>query len=166
MDESRIRKEVESRKLVVDATANWDTPAGNRRSAPIYEAEVENEYLNKRQTVKAKTTDELESKVRQVVETWAEQEIRKRIVDGKRDAKEQGQAEAQRLDTEAKQTITEAKGLLAATLAVDDRLDWDAECDTRQFKAFSFPDRPQRPASRDFVLPPKPGRICLPLTLG
>ena len=157
MDESKIRKEVESRKLSVEATENWETPAGNPRSAPIYEAEVENAYLNKRKTVKAKTTDELESIVRQVVGTWAEQEIRKRIVDGKRDAKEQGQAEAQRCDTEAKQTITEAKGLLAATLAIDDRLDWDAERNTRQFKAFSFADPPQRPASRELVLPPKPG---------
>ena len=155
--ESTIRKQIESRKFVVEATANWDTPSGKRRSAPIYEAEVENEYLNKRRTVKGMTTDELERKVQEVVKTWAEQEIRKRIADGKRDAKEQGQAEAQRLDTEAKLTITQAKGLLAATLAVDDRLDWDEERDTRQYKAFSFPDPPQQPASRELILPPKPG---------
>ena len=158
MDESKVREQVESRKLVVEATANWHTPAGNPRSAPIYEAEVDNEYLNKRRTIKANTTDELGSKVREVVNAWAEQEIRKRIVDGKRDVKEQGQAEAQRLDTEAKQIIAEAKELLAATLAVDDRLDWDAERDTREFKAFSFPDPPpQRPISRELVLPLKPG---------
>ena len=157
MDESKVHEQVESRKLVVEATANWHTPAGNRRSAPIYEAEDENEYLNKRRTIKANTTDELESKAREVVNAWAEQEIRKRIVDGKRDVKEQGQAEAQRLDTEAKQIIAEAKELLATTLAVDDRLDWDAERDTREFKAFSFPDPPpQRPISRELVLPLKP----------
>ena len=158
MDESRIREQVESRKLVVEATANWHTPAGSERSAPIYEAEVENKYLSKRRTIKAKTMDEVESKVREVVSTWAEQEIRKRVVDGKRDAKERGQAETKRLDKEAKQIIAEAKGLLAVTLAVDDRLDWDAERDTREFKAFSFPDPPpRRPVSRELILPPKPG---------
>ena len=157
LDESRVRKQVESRKLVVEATANWYTPAGKLRSAPIYEAEVENQYLDKKRTIKGKTADELESKVREVVNAWAEQEIRKRIVDGKRDAQEHGQAEAERLDTEARQAMAEAKQLLAATLAVDDRIDWDAERNTRQFKAFSYSDPPQPPASRDFVLPPKPG---------
>ena len=110
MDESNVREQVESRKLVVEATANWHTPAGNPRSAPIYEAEVDNEYLNKRRTIKANTTDELESKAREVVNAWAEQEIRKRIVDGKRDVKEQGQAEAQRLDTRGEANHSRSQG--------------------------------------------------------
>ena len=162
VDESKIREQVESRKLVIEATASWHTPAGNQRSAPIYESEVANEYLNKRRTVKAKSTGELEVKVREVVETWSEQEIRKRVVDGKRDAKEQAQAEAQRLDKEARQTFAEAEGVLAATLAVDDRLDWDAERDTRKFKRFSFSAPPHRPAAGELVLPPKPGLGWLP----
>ena len=74
VDESEIRKLVQSRKLVIETTASWYTPAGNQRSAPIYEAEVKNEYLNKRRTIKAKSTDEIETKARQLVETWAEQE--------------------------------------------------------------------------------------------
>ena len=45
VDESEIRELVESRKLVIEATANWYTPGGKLRSAPVYEAEVENEYL-------------------------------------------------------------------------------------------------------------------------
>ena len=140
-----------------DATSS-DLVPRHRTLNGFVEAAVENEYLNKRRTIKANTTDELESKVREVVNAWAEQEIRKRTVDGKRDVKEQRQAEAQRLDTEAKQIIAEAKELLAATLAVDDRLDWDAERDTREFKAFSFPDPPpQQPISRELVLPLKPG---------
>ena len=80
VDESEIRELVKSEKFGIEATVNWYTPAGNRRSAPIYEAEVENEYLNKRRTVKAKSTDEFETKLRQIVETWAEQEIRNELL--------------------------------------------------------------------------------------
>ena len=93
VDESKIRKLVQSRisrKLVIEATASWYTPAGKKRSAPIYEAEVKNEYLNKGRTIKGKSTDEIETKARKLVETWAEQEIRKRIADGKLDAKRKG----------------------------------------------------------------------------
>ena len=161
MNESEIRELVESRELVIEATASWETPAGNPRSAPIYEAEVENEYLKKRRIVKAKSTDELEAKVKLLVETWADQEIRKRIVDGKRNAKEQAQGEAQRLDKEAQEALDEAKGLLAATLAIDDRIDWDAERDTRKFRRFSFSDAPQQPAPTELVLPPRPGLAWL-----
>ena len=161
MDESEIRELVESRKLVIEATASWHTPAGNVRSAPLYEAEVDNEYLKKHRVVKAKSTDELETKVQQLVKTWAEQEIRKRIVDGKRDAKERAQAEAERLDKEAKKTLADAKSLLIATLAIDDRIDWEAERDTREFKRFSFSKPPQRPAPTDPVVPPKPGLAWL-----
>ena len=164
MDESQIRKLVQSRisrKLAIEATASWYTPAGTRRSAPLYEAEVKNEYLNKRRTIKDKSTDEIETKARQLVETWAEQEIRKRIADGKLDAKEQAQAEAQRLDKEAQETLADAEGLLTATLAIDDRIDWEAERDTREFRRFSFPKPPQQPPPQRLRLPPEPGLAWL-----
>ncbi len=169
-DESEIRERVESKDLFIEATVNWHTPSGKRRTAPIYEAEIANGYLNTHRTVKAKSTDELEARVRQVAEIWAEQETRKRIVDGKRDAKEHAQAEAQRLDQEAKEALADAEGLLAATLAIDDRIDWEAERDTRAFKRFSFPkppqqpaptEPPQRPAPTELVLPPEPGLAWL-----
>ena len=161
VDESEIRERVESKELFIEATANWYTPSGKRRTVPIYEAEIANWYLNKHRTVKAKSTDELEAKVRQVAEIWAEQETRKRIVDGKRDAKEHAQAEAQRLDQEAKEALADAEGLLAATLAIDDRIDWEAERDTRDFKRFSFSKPPQQPAPRELQLPPEPGLAWL-----
>ena len=123
----------ESSKLVIEVTESWETPAGNERHTPIYEVEVEKRYLNKRRTVKARDEDEAETKARQLVGTWATQEIRKRIVGGKRDAKERAQAEAQRLDQEAKEALADAEGLLAATLEIDDRIDWEAERDTQQF---------------------------------
>ncbi len=65
MNEAESRELVEPKELFIDATANWDTPSGKRRTAPIYEAEIANGYLNKHRTVKAKSTDELEAKVRE-----------------------------------------------------------------------------------------------------
>ena len=162
MDESEIRELVISRKHVIEATASWHTPAGNQRSAPIYEAEIENEYLNKQRTVKAKSTDELLIKAKQLLATWAEREILKRVVDSKRDAKEHAQAEAQRLDKEAKEALADAAGLLAATLAIDDRIDWEAERDTQDFKRFTFSKPPQRPEPTRKPLPRlKPGLAWL-----
>ena len=165
MDESEVRELVESRTREalehLGVEESWETPAGKQRSVPIYEVEVQNEYLNKQRTVKAYDEDEAEGKARQVLETWAKQEIRKRIVDGKRDTKERAQAEAQRLDQEAKEALADAEGLLATTLAVDDRIEWEAEHDTRRFKRFSFSQPPQQPAPTEPVLPPKPGLAWL-----
>lgn len=156
MNEAEIRQMVESRRVEVDASVSWFTPSGNRRTSPLYEGDVVNAYLKKRKTVKARSMEEFEFKVNQTVATWAKQEIRKRVVDAKRDAKEQAQAEAERRDAEAKDQLQSLSSILAATLQVDDRLDWDAERDTRSFPRFSFPHAPKEPVHPKLTLPPKP----------
>ena len=64
MDEQEIRRMVKSRPVIVDAVASWQTPAGNPRKSPIYEGEVTNSYLGKRKTIKAKSVEEFEERVR------------------------------------------------------------------------------------------------------
>ena len=98
--EQEIRQMVEGRPYDVQAVQDWYTPAGNRRETPMFIADIENEYLKKQRTIKARCQFEFENKVQSCIETWGEQEIKKRIIEAKKDKKEQSRAEAERLDEE------------------------------------------------------------------
>lgn len=156
VDEAKIRAQVESRRNRVDVVVDEYTPGGKLRAAPIYSAQLTNQYLAKTATVKGKSVYEVELKTKEKLATWNEQEIRKRIAEAKADAKEQAQAEAERLDQEAKDILTEMQGLLAATLSIDDKIDWDAERDTREHAPFQFGAPPSAPELPEPALPKKP----------
>jgi len=155
-DEQTIRRTVESRVEQVVIQAQWLTPAGNQRSAPIYETTLYNAYLAKQRTLKAKSHNELAFKSQECLSKWREQEIQRRIGAAKKDAKEQGKAEAARLDKEAADALKDMASILEATLSVDDRIDWDAERNTRLPPEFTFEPPPAQPEPGSCVLPDKP----------
>src|SRR5690606_15122381 len=61
-----------------------------------------------------------------------------------------------RLDEEAKQSLDEVRRILHVTLSVDDKIDWEAQQDTRAFDQFSYPPEPQFHPLPHPVMPPKP----------
>jgi restriction system protein len=129
----------------------WLTPAGRPRSAPLLSTTISNAHLGKERTLKGTDAAVLERKVKEQLQAWGEQEVRSRLRDRTGDA-----------DEDAQETIAEIRGILAATLDVDDRIDWDALVDRRRFGAFLFAPPPQqRPMPPSPVLPAKPflGRI-------
>ena len=156
MEEADIRAEVESRSVKVSLDTDWFTPAGNLRSAPVFVAEISNKYLNKHRTIKGKSTDEVENRIREIVSSWNEQEIKKRVAASKKDAKDRSQAEAAELDSEAKANLSAMYTILEATLSVDDKIDWEAEKDTRPYHRFSFRSVPEQPKAQEPLLPEEP----------
>jgi len=160
-DEETIRRNIESRVDQVVIEVQWSTPAGNQRSTPIYETTLNNAYLAKQRTLKAKTHDELALKAQDCLSKWREQEIRRRIGAAKKGAKEQGKAEAARLDSDAAETLKDMASILRATLSVDDRIDWDAERNTRLPPEFTFDPPPTEPDPGSWVLPDKPSLTWL-----
>lgn len=87
-----------------------------------YWIEIHNEYLGKYRRVTGRTRREVELKAAEQLQRWSEQEARARERQAVADAKERA-----RLATEEAQAlIEEYRSILAATLDVDDRLDWDS----------------------------------------
>ncbi len=161
MTEADIQEEVFSKHTVVDTTVSWVTPAGRPRTAPIYEAIAVNEYLGKRRIIKDRCLDELQKKVTACMTTWANTEVKKRLVEGKKDAKQKGKAEAERLDAEAREQLFSLRGILKDTLSVDDKIDWGTARDTRKFHRFSFTSPPKLPLINPPFPFPKPGLTWL-----
>lgn len=159
--EQEIRTQIEARRHEVLIQESWFTPAGNKRSSPLYTCSIENAFLGKNREIKGRSPGEVEQKINECIGKWCEQEIRKRVSEAKKDAKEQAQAEAARMDDEAKQVVSELAAMLSATLDVDDKIDWDAERDTRLFRAFTFNPPPTQPLPFEAVLPVKPGLTWL-----
>ena len=147
VDEQTIREEVEKRRYEIEVGENWLTPAGNERKAPMYEAEIENDYLQASRVIKGRTFGEVETKCLQQLTKWAEQEVKRRTADAKNDLKES----ALDLTQEARQEIADIHAILNATLDIDDRIEWEGLMDRRDFVAEPFdahaPDEP--------LLPPK-----------
>jgi restriction system protein len=86
-----------------------------------YFVEISNDYLGKHRRVTGRTRREVELKALEQLQRWDAQETRARERASVADAKERAA-----LDTEAAlQAIEEHRTILAATLAVDDQLDWD-----------------------------------------
>jgi restriction system protein len=94
-----------------------------------YWIEISNQYLGKYRKVTGRTRREVELKAAEQLQRWEEQEARAFVREAAADAKEQA-----RLDTEAALTaIEEHRSILAATLDVDDRLNWSAMVDSTSF---------------------------------
>jgi restriction system protein len=94
-----------------------------------YWIEITNDYLGKYRKVTGRTRREVELKAGEQVQRWADQEMRARQRAAIADAKEQA-----RIDTEeALAAIEEHRSILAATLTVDDRVNWEAMKDTAVF---------------------------------
>lgn len=148
LDEQQIREAVFAQIVHVEADVEWLTPAGNPRKAPLYVAEISNEYLGHHKLVKAGSEDELRRKLDTQLNRWAEQEVRRRISDAKRDLKQQALDESADIES----TIDALRGILAATLDVDDKIDWHSLRDVRPYP-HEFTFRPQPKANE----PPKRG---------
>jgi restriction system protein len=85
-----------------------------------YWIEIGNQYLGKYRKVTGRTRREVELKAAEQLQRWEEQEARARVREAVADAKEQA-----RLDTDtALAAIEDHRSILAATLEVDDRLNW------------------------------------------
>lgn len=94
-----------------------------------YYVDISNSYLNKHRRVTGRTRREVELKVLEQQHRWSEQERRARERDAVADVRERA-----RLATDnALALLEEYRGILAATLAVDDRLDWDGMLDSQPF---------------------------------
>jgi restriction system protein len=93
-----------------------------------YWIEISNGYLGKYRKVTGRTRREVELKAAEQLQRWDEQESRARIRAAVADAKEEA-----RLDTEAAlASIEQHRTILAATLNVDDRVNWKAMLDTTE----------------------------------
>lgn len=146
VNEQVIRAEVESRRVVIEVVEDWLTPSGRKRKAPMYTGVVSNDYLGLAKTLKAKSRREIAKKARAQVQSWTEREIRQRLAEAKQGLR----ARAEELTAEAQVELEELRNLLAATLDVDDRIDWQSLLETACFedRPFQFEEEP----------PPVPGR--------
>lgn len=147
VDEQSIQDDVGKRRYEIEVSENWFTPAGNQRKAPVYEAEIENEYLDVSRVIKGRTIEEVESKCLQQLNKWVGQEVKRKTADAKNSLKETAFERTE----EARQEIDALKSLLSATLDVDDRIDWDSMMDRRRFKVIPFSEE----SREEPVLPPK-----------
>ena len=148
VDEQAVRDEIAGRHYNVTVHADWLTPAGNQRSAPMYEAEVSNAFLGVSKLVRGRTPEDVEQKVRKQHATWADKEVRARVSEAKDGLK----GRATDATREAQEQLQALREILSGTFTVDDRLDWEALMATESFPARPFDERePERPSP-----PPKP----------
>lgn len=85
-----------------------------------YYVEIGNEYLGKYKRVTGRTPREVEAKATEQVLRWAQEEERVRERTSIANLKER----AELATDDALARIEEHRGILAATLAVDDRIEW------------------------------------------
>jgi restriction system protein len=111
----------------IAVTEDWLTPTGQQRTVPMYEAVIANSFLGERRTVKGKSRHDVVRKAWQQVQAWNSLEKRQR-----------NRSAAETQDERAKEALRAVAGILAASLAVDDRLDWTAMYDHRPFEEFTF----------------------------
>ena len=156
VDKEAIREKVWNRENNFTATEEWLTPAGNQRSAPMYEVLIENSYLSKTKRIKKRSMYELEVAVEKQLTKWNEQEVRKRIKDATKDAKEQAEAEWREKKENLEDYLEELKNILQSTLDYDDKLDWDELIDSSDFHEFKFDKiEPQEPAKPKKPIKPR-----------
>jgi restriction system protein len=137
--EAQVRSAVPQR-FEVTITSHL-SERGNRS----FEAVIRNEFLGEQRTIRGREYVDVEMKARAQLTKWREREIRERTATARG-------AFADRASQTAENELTAVSGLLQATLAVDDRLDWSAMRDTRSFPPFlaSPQPSPPAPAARSF----------------
>ncbi len=126
-----VRRELRERRHRIDVTEDWMTPAGRPRNVPMFEAEISNEFLDQSRVIKGKDRSDVIRKAREQLSKWDEIELAQRTMDSSDAQDVRAKAEQQALST-----------ILAATLDVDDRLDWDAMYSKRVYPDFSFEAEP------------------------
>jgi restriction system protein len=139
VDVDAIRREVAVRKQVINVTAEWTTPSGRPRSAPIFVATIRNAYLRQEQVVRASDAGALKEKAQKKLEAWADEEIRRRT----REAKEVAAEETEDANRESQDAIDGIRGILVATLSIDDRINWDSLYERTAFREFTFRPTPE-----------------------
>jgi restriction system protein len=164
VDEQKIREEVTERKIQLNVHENWLTPSGRERSSPMYETTISNEYLGTSRFLKKQTLSELEAVAREQLEKWAEQEIKAKVKAEKDGIKDQAESDWLKKRSNLEEFHSELRGILAATLEFDDRLDWDSLEDHRKFEKFNFPEaKPAKPTMPE--RPEKPKKTFLEFLL-
>lgn len=130
IDEQRIQLECEARARnhPLRVRADWWTPGGRQRSAPVFVVEIGNDHLGKYKEVKGATQDEVLRKAEDQLLKWAQQEARSRIAEAKQDAKADAAAMTDNVRAEAEAL----RQILAATIDVDDRIEWEELMDRRE----------------------------------
>jgi len=110
-----------------------------------YSQQISNSYLHATKVIKAQTVWELKLKVNDQLEKWNAQEARQRERDRINNARENERARVDNLkrqtekkNMQAQQERTEYECILAATLKVNDALDWNQMLRTVPFRTFSF----------------------------
>lgn len=151
VNEAALRSEIFGHKPMVNVSTSWLTPAGRRRTSPVYEATIENKYLGKIRVLKSPSTEDIASKAGAQIAAWREQEFRLRLKGAQQDAAAAAESHAEELARAAKDGTAAIRRILAATLEIDDKLDWEAMRDTAPFPPFKWeekePASPEVPAS-------------------
>lgn len=111
----------------------------SQRGNQSYETSIRNEFLGEQRIIKGREYVDVEMRARAQLAKWREREIRERT------AKARGE-HADRESQSAAANLAAVRGLLQATLGVDDRLDWSSMLDTRTFPALALPRPPARPS--------------------
>ena len=107
-----------------------------------YYVEIGNEYLSKHKRVTGRTPREVEAKATEQILRWAQEEERARERAAVADLRER----AELTTDDALARIEEHRGILGATLAVDDRIDWEDLEDRNPYP--EAPPRPEDAAAR------------------
>lgn len=110
----------------------------SQRGNQSYETSIRNAFLGEQRIIKGREYVDVEMRARAQLAKWREREIRERT------AKARGEY-ADRESQSAGDNLAAIRGLLQATLEVDDRLDWASMLDTRAFPALALPPPPARP---------------------
>jgi restriction system protein len=151
VDEEGIKKNVadhlerELGKLERRVQFDGYTPSGRPRSSPFYFLNIMNSTLGKTKTVKGQTVGEVVLKATEELKKWAEQEVRTLVSRANTDAKDRVKTETDESSDRAAQQLNDLRGILAATLDVDDRIDWKSLEDHRSPPPFEFRDAPKPP---------------------
>lgn len=132
-----------------------------------YRQTIQNEYLAKSKVIRAMTFDEFQWKVRAQLEKWDEEEARKRQKDHEKQVTDDLKGQAEQKTSDLRDRIVELRGMLSATLQVDDTIRWEALLDNRKFPEFRL-DRPKpdREAIRKDLLGPAPTEQAIRNRLG
>lgn len=96
-----------------------------------YWIEVQNDYLGKYRRITGRTRREVEIKASEQLQRWSEQEWRARERDRVANSKEAALAATD----EAEAVLEAHRGILKATLTVDDRLDWMGMMDASVYRS-------------------------------
>jgi restriction system protein len=131
MSPDDVRRELRERTHRIDVVEDWLTPAGRPRTVPMFEAAISNDFLDQHRVIKGKDRNDVLRKAREQLGKWDELELSQRTMDSSDAQDARARAEQESLST-----------ILAATLDVDDRLDWEAMYSRRVYPDFSFEAEP------------------------